>query len=95
MTCEHIRMPDGSTMIVCSRGRRAPKCRFCDRRAAYQCDFPLTGRSAGKTCDANICKACAVRQPITALHGDTVDFCPPHARVEQQQQLSLELGAKP
>lgn len=91
MTCEHVPMPGGGTMILCNRSRRPAKCRFCDHRASYQCDFPLKGRSAGKTCSVNLCQACAVRQPVTALHGDTVDFCPPHARTQQKEQLSLEL----
>ncbi len=63
-----------SEAIICSHGRRAPKCRFCDRTSAKLCDFLLIGSKAGKTCDAPLCDRCA-----TSVGPDR-DLCPPHAR---------------
>lgn len=97
MPCETFRLGDGSVAIVCSRGRRGRKCSECKRRdATKQCDFPLSGAKAGKTCDRYLCDGCAVQlgnvtrleadprwtspQLRTVSSDDTVDYCPAHAR---------------
>lgn len=43
MTCETIRLPDGGTAIVCSRGRRRPRCSTpgCNQYADLECDAPV------------------------------------------------------
>jgi len=51
MPCDRIALP-GGTAIVCSR-RRPYRCGFCDLGGGYQCDWKV---SAGKTCDAYICR---------------------------------------
>lgn len=92
MACEHVDLGDGTTMIVCRRGgRRAPakRCK-CGKPASLLCDFPLKGRKAGKTCDRPLCSGCAERQRTTA-DGDTVDFCPAHAR---QLNLGVSDGVR-
>ena len=77
MTCREIRLPNGVTGIVCSRGRK-PLCAVCSKRPHTKlCDFPLTGSKAGKTCDRKLCDSCAVGQG--RANGDTVDYCPAHA----------------
>jgi hypothetical protein len=70
----------GPSVIVCSRRRRRPSCSVagCTNRSARQCDFPLTGPKAGKTCDRHLCASCSVVVGRTAK-GDTIDYCPAHA----------------
>lgn len=88
MPCEWYRTPDGTLMhIHRSRAGGSFECRFCGRRAkredAKLCDFPLGN---GKTCDAQMCAACAVtlgRQETEIGGGmkrvnDTIDVCPIH-----------------
>lgn len=82
MTCERTKLPGGGVAIMCSRGRKRRDCRFCGRTATLLCDYALTGKRAGNTCDAAMCASCAARQPVASPHaGDTVDYCPPHARM--------------
>lgn len=69
MPCEHR---DG--MIICSRGRRTPPCKFCQANGSFKpstklCDFPV---GEGKTCDAPICDRHA-----TSV-GPNQDYCPVH-----------------
>lgn len=71
MTCDTVKLPDGATAIVCSRGRRKERCQEpgCTGRADYLCDFDLGGKEG--TCDKKLCKA----------HRNRVgrkDFCPFH-----------------
>jgi hypothetical protein len=75
MTCEPIRLPNGTPAIVCTRGRRRrQKCWFrgCSADALYQCDAPMSDRKSG-TCDRHVCEAHRTRA------GRDVDFCPEHA----------------
>ncbi len=61
--------------IACGRGRRVPACsNRCGRDGTQLCDYPLTGKQAGHTCDRRICKTCATKD------GEK-DFCPPHAKL--------------
>lgn len=63
---------DGKVVgIACHRGRR-PSCK-CGRVETRQCDFPLKGRKAGKTCDASLCDRCTTKM------GPELDYCPAHA----------------
>jgi hypothetical protein len=66
---EWVRLPDGTTAIVCHSDAWR-KCVRCRRRATIQCDFPMGG---GKTCDTYLCRNCAVRV------GSNRDYCPTHA----------------
>ena len=82
---EIVRMPGGGTAIVCFSGRRpkTPPCACCGTgRATIQCDFPLEppaqkrlifgDEKPPKTCDAYLCRSCAVRV------GRDRDYCPHH-----------------
>lgn len=84
MTCETERLPDGTTAIVCTRGRgrRRPKCsvRACDALGDYQCDAPVAGKKSG-TCDRYLCKAHRVPQ----RGRPDVDFCPEHAQAAAER----------
>lgn len=87
MGCDSVHLSDGFTGVVCSRGRSRKKCKHCKhRRATKLCDYPLSGKHYGKTCDFDLCDSCAVKQanqgpfPGT-LVGDTIDLCPAHARL--------------
>lgn len=78
MTCETMRLPDGTTAIVCSRRRRRPRCSLlgCDRPGEFQCDAPV---GKGRTCDRWVCRA--HRKAIAP----EVDLCPRHARAVQME----------
>lgn len=77
MGCEFVPLPDGYA-IICSRGRRGKQCSACKRApATLECDWPLTGSKAGKTCDRPLCRPCALL--VKQASGDTVDYCPAHA----------------
>lgn len=87
MTCRRIDLGNGDFIITCSRGRATTHpCRFCGQPSALQCDYALSGKKAGKTCDAHMCKACSTNQGKTAA-GETIDYCPPHARMVAKQQV--------
>jgi hypothetical protein len=88
MTCTPFRLPDGTTGIACTRGQRTHKC-SCGARATLQCDFKLSGKRDGQTCDAHICRQCKVTQS-TAPNGDTVDYCMPHARFVERKAFVAE-----
>jgi hypothetical protein len=90
MTCYVLPSKHG-TIIACARPRqRDRKCRFCGEwGAALLCDYPV---KRGKTCDQVMCARCAVKQPARHIDGDSVDFCPPHARAAaepKQEELDL------
>ena len=100
MTCTRIHMGDGITAIVCTRGQRRARCAVCKRAEATKlCDFPLSGRKAGKTCDRKLCDACAAVQPVAVLPtpgstvDDTIDYCPAHHRLASKPAAKPE--AKP
>lgn len=95
MKCDEVKV-GGTTMIVCSRGRRH-NCQFCPRRATKQCDFPIFRNGKKGTCDAWMCDRCAQTQHKAGCafvlgddHGVIVernctctsdlDYCPPHER---------------
>jgi hypothetical protein len=84
--------------LVCRGGRR-PRCKTCGGPSERQCDFKLKGSKRGKTCDQHMCSRCAVPQGkhATGAHaGDTIDYCPAHARLaadaKQEPGEQLELG---
>jgi hypothetical protein len=80
MGCEVIKLPDGTTIIACSRGRQSRERCACGRVATIQCDWPLSGDKAGHTCDRWCCRSCA------AHVGDDRDYCPAHARLAGKQE---------
>jgi hypothetical protein len=67
-------LPGGG--FACGRGRRtAPPCVGCGRPSVARCDFKLSGKAEGRTCDRPLCATCRVRQS-----GGDIDYCPAHAR---------------
>jgi hypothetical protein len=76
MGCDVIDLGNGSTAMACSRGRRRPKCQEpgCNRPCDVECDFPLRGEKAGKTCDRKCCRGHSKRV------GPNRDHCLPHAK---------------
>jgi hypothetical protein len=73
--------------IVCGRGARPPKCRFCDRQSTKLCDFVTSHQQQvthKKTCDAPMCDVHAKSV------GPNLDYCPDHAK-EKPCQSSLNL----
>ena len=74
MGCEVRTLENGTTMIVCSRGRwPKPKCIACGKPADFLCDYPV----GDKTCDAPLCGKCRVNVGV-------VDYCPTHPPVKVQ-----------
>jgi hypothetical protein len=73
MTCEVVRLPDGTVALVRHSGRRYPKCsvRGCRGDGLYQCDALVGART--RTCDRYLCASHRVPR------GPGVDFCPEHA----------------
>lgn len=89
MACEHLRDKDGNWIgVICGRGPRAPKCKFCSKTSTKLCDFPIHGSKKGKTCDAPICDGHA-----TSV-GEDCDFCPHHCKQEELQLESAERAAE-
>ena len=78
MPCRTIKVGDGFA-VVCVRGQRAKPCAVCKSPSTQLCDFPLTGPKAGKTCDAPLCRRCAVKV------GPDRDYCPAHDRLTKEQ----------
>jgi hypothetical protein len=74
MTCEVVKLGDGTSMISCSCGSRgrvakSERCGWCERRGTKLCDQPV---GDGKTCDRRIC-------PGHASHVEpNRDYCPDH-----------------
>lgn len=71
MTCEHVRLADGTGMIICGT-RPRPRCVRCGNRADLECDWKVPGRASG-TCDKPICARC------TTSPAPEKDLCPDHA----------------
>ncbi len=61
-------------VFVCGRASDVVRCRDHGRPAEFRCAHALTGRLAGKCCDAAICERCSVE--IQGLR-----YCLPHARL--------------
>lgn len=71
MACELIKIDGMGVGIICRRGVRPKKCKFCGADCTKECDYPSKKRSG--TCDATMCDRCA-----TSGGGD-LDYCPDHA----------------
>ena len=74
-----IPIPGG---IMCTGRARRKRCSHpgCDQWATLQCDWPLAGDAAGKTCDRDVCARHAVHV------GPDRDYCMPHARLEAERE---------
>lgn len=68
MPCYSIQI-NGSRGIICARGVRSKKCKWCKQPGLWLCDHPLAGKKR-KTCDAPMCSE--HRTPI----GLDEDYCP-------------------
>lgn len=80
MHCRTFRT-NGTVAIVCGARPRKRYCRDCGAEASLQCDAPLRGKKSNKTCDAHICKDCAVSV------GENLDLCQMHAKQPRQEGL--------
>jgi hypothetical protein len=79
MTCEAIKMADGTVALACSRTARRRQCKFCGSSAELLCDYPMSDN----TCDTPLCRNCAVRK------GEDIDYCPDHGHLPPRPQLKL------
>lgn len=70
--------------ITCSRGERTKKCKQCGERAELLCDFELGGTKRGKTCDAPLCRRCAIEV------GPDRHLCRPHDAIERANASSAD-----
>jgi len=96
MRCMPIRIGN-ATGFLCSSGVRRPKCSVagCQEPSAYQCDFPLSGRAKGRTCNRNLCAGHRRQQPVSALFGESVDYCPAHDTAANSQPAPSAQGVLP
>lgn len=70
-----IKMPDGSTAIVCVRGGKKPAlCDYCAKLHSKLCDWPMDDKGT-KTCDKKLCDDHAHNV------GPDRDYCPEHHQV--------------
>lgn len=69
MPCVPFRSADGKTYgFVCTRGRtKREVCEVCGKPASKLCDFPLSGKKAGQTCDRKLCLSCATEVDVSRL----------------------------
>lgn len=77
MTCDVVNKRDGSVFILCSRGKRTKKCRFCGEAGEFECDAPKPRKKSGH-CDALMCSGCRTKVGDQELADeiDTIDYCP-------------------
>ena len=85
MGCATVRFANGSTAIVCGRGKGSAKpCVVCGGMANLQCDHPRRPKPSRARCNAWMCQEHAVHV------GEDLDWCHPCA-----QQDALLAGAVP
>jgi hypothetical protein len=71
-----------TAVFICGRRRAAPcVTENCGRPHTSLCDFPLTGKLSGKTCDRKMCDNCRVKQP-----GKNRDYCRAHDEIEKRKR---------
>ncbi len=71
MPCEFFKVPGLGSGVICSRGQRTIKCRWCARPRAYTCDQKIQGKK--RPCNAPICMEHAMEV------GPDEHRCPEHA----------------
>lgn len=84
MTCQRFDLGNGDFAIACTRGSRVARCKPCDRKAVYLCDWKLKGAKLGKTCDAKLCQGCA-QSPAPDKH-----LCQAHWRLWEQMKAETK-----
>lgn len=80
MKCSVLKLPDGTTAIVCGSRPRQRRC-ACGAPAPFLCDWKLTdavgtastNATVSGTCDRPLCERCTTK-PMPGM-----DLCPEHA----------------
>lgn len=75
MACEHIKLPNGDTAIICGMRARKQFC-ACGRECEFLCDWKVPGKKSG-TCDKPICGTHAL-QVAPEKH-----LCPEHQKANE------------
>lgn len=76
MHCNRVKLENGTTAIVCGRGRRAERCRWCAHTPGeFQCDWKV---GKGRTCDKHLCAQHA-KEVAPNKH-----LCPEHQKTYEQ-----------
>lgn len=83
MTCEFVKLADGTTMIVCNHARRRAKPCACGASSVVLCDGPRATGSG--TCDQPLCHRCRIHVP------PNLDFCHDHRRQAALAAAQLRL----
>ncbi len=78
MPCDPVKLPGGTSAIVCSRGRRPIRCVTCGQPGNLLCDYPVTRDGRSTTCDRPCCKQHAVQV------GKGLHHCMAHANFNKQ-----------
>lgn len=76
--CEHVKLPDGTAMIICGTRQRTMYC-ACGRVCDYLCDWKVREKKSG-TCDAPICTKHALQV------GPEKHLCPQHQKAWEAWQ---------
>lgn len=85
MSCYSLKLENGSAAIICGRGLRAERCRWCTHTGTFQCDWKI---SKGRTCDKHLCAAHA-KEVAPNKH-----LCPEHQK-SYEQWLAARAGKEP
>lgn len=76
MRRNHLKLENGATAIVCGRGNRTERCRWCAHTPGeFQCDWKV---AKGRTCDKHICAQHAKQV------GPDKHLCPEHQKSYEQ-----------
>lgn len=60
----------------------------CHGEGSLLCDYPVKRRGRDTTCNRRVCRRCA-----KAVR-DGIDYCPPHGRVHDAEQVRLAEEAR-
>lgn len=86
MHCNRVKLENGATAIVCGRGRRAERCRWCAHTPGeFQCDWKIGN---GRTCDKHLCAQHA-KEVAPDKH-----LCPEHQK-SYEQWLAARVKKEP
>jgi hypothetical protein len=82
MRCVKVQIGE-DVAIVCTTGRRVPKCKWCNEPSTKLCDFVVSSPlqiTHRKTCDAPMCNLHA------KCIGPEKDYCPLHVEREPGEE---------
>jgi hypothetical protein len=88
MGCQVIRMKDGTTALVCGRGKYNEPCHYCHKPSTSMCDHPVFRMNKKETCDTPMCDDCK------NIIGDNLDLCRSHFNFWRNNGKKFVLGGE-